>query len=223
MTLELAAVVAALQVGDSQFPSGAFAFSWGLETLTREGRCGRRQLAALMAAELEGRWASFDRVFIRRAMQADGDSALFEIDAEIEAMAWSQALREGSRRAGAGLLTAHDRLGTPGATALRVAVMRGDTPGHLPLAQGVIFRGLGLAPALGLAVAGYGAMAGLASAAVRLGLAGALETQQALTTLAPRLAALAEAEPPAEAGAFSPLLEIAMLRHGEAAAPLFSN
>lgn len=222
MTTELAAVIAALQAGDSQFPSGAFAFSWGLESMARERRTDRLRLAALMAAELEQRWAGFDRVFIARALQADVETQ-FAIDADIEAMSWSEALRDGSRRAGAGLLTMHARLGTPGAATLRNAVLSGDTPGHLPLAQGVVFAGLGLDRMLALSVSGYGLLAGLGSAAVRLGLAGAVEVQRAIAMLGPRLAELAAEAPPAEPHAFSPLMEIAMMRHGEGAAPLFSN
>lgn len=52
----------ALHFADSAFPSGGFAFSWGLETLLAEGRADGRNLRGWIAAELRGRWHQFDRV-----------------------------------------------------------------------------------------------------------------------------------------------------------------
>lgn len=223
MTAEMSAVVAAMQMADGQFPSGAFAFSWGLENLVREGRLGRGRLAAVMRAELDGRWASFDRYFIDRGMQAGGLEGIVELDAEIEAMCWSEPLRAGSRGAGGGLLTTHARLGTPGAAEFRAAVLRDETHGHLPLVQGVVLGGLGLTRPLAFAAAGHGLLSGLGSAAVRLGVAGAMEVQAAIASLRPRLAELAEAPPPDEPSTFSPILEIAMMRRTDGAAALFAN
>ena len=223
MSSDLGAMVAALQIADSQFPSGAFAFSWGLEGLVREGRIRRGQLPALMAAELQGRWAGFDRYFVARGLGPVDEDGIVALDGEIEAMGWSEPLRAGSRRAGAGLLTAHARMGTPGAAAYRAAVVDGRAHGHLPLVQGVVSRGLGLPQAIALAVSGYGLLSGLGSAAVRLGLCGALEVQRSVSELLPVLTELADTGPPEEPTTFSPILDIAMMRRDANGAALFSN
>lgn len=223
MNDETSAMLCAMQMADGQFPSGAFAFSWGLEGLVREGRIGRGRLARLMAAELNGRWATFDRYFVARGLAATGRDEIAALDAEVEAMSWSEPLRAGSRQAGAGLLTMHARLGTPGASDCRDAVLRGDLHGHLPLVQGVVYRGLGLPRTLAFAVSGYTLLSGLGSAAIRLGLAGAVEVQMAIAELRPTLADLSQAPPPPMPSNFSPILDIAMMRRGGEGAALFAN
>ncbi len=223
MTNDAQMLISALQVSDSQFPCGAFAFSWGLEVLWREGRVGRDHLFALMEVELEDRWATFDRTIIYRAMMARSDTEMFADDAEVEAMSWSTALRTGSRRAGAGLLTIHRKLATPGAEAYWTAVRRGEAYGHFPVVQGAMFKGLDWTVRIALCVSGYGLLSGLGSAAVRLGLAGAIEVQQTMSALAPRLATLASEEPSETASVFNPLFDTAMMRHGADGVSLFSS
>lgn len=223
MTLDAAALITALRLGDSLFPSGAFGFSWGLEVLWRERHLRTGSLLAVVESELEGRWAVSDRVFISRAMLAADREALRIIDDEAHAMAWPEAYRDGACRAGAALLASHVRLGTPGAAALQQDRRNGDLRGHLPVIQGALFAAMGLDVRLALGLAGYSFVAGLGSAAMRLGMAGAIEVQQTITALTPRLAELGEGPLPETATSFSPLTDIAMMRHGTAGAGLFAN
>jgi urease accessory protein len=223
MTLDVAALVTALRLGDSQFPSGAFGFSWGLEVLWQEHQLRAGSLLSVVESELEGRWAVSDRVFIGRAMAAADTMELRSIDDEADAMAWPAAFREGACRAGAGLLASHVRLGTPGAAALQQECRNGNLRAHLPVIQGALFAALDLEVRLALGIAGYSFVAGLGSVAIRLGMAGAVEVQQTIASLTPRLAALAEEPLPETATSFNPLSDIAMMRHGAAGAGLFAN
>ena len=60
----------ALQHGDSAFPSGGFAFSWGLEELVRDGWVGTADdLSGFLHDLLANRWQGFDRTAVRRAME----------------------------------------------------------------------------------------------------------------------------------------------------------
>ena len=57
MTIDAETMITALGLGDTQFPSGAFAFSWGLEVLFKEKRLQQGSLLTVVQNELEGRWA----------------------------------------------------------------------------------------------------------------------------------------------------------------------
>ena len=53
--------LALLQLGDSAYPAGGFAFSWGLEGLAADGMLvNRSELDRIIADQLERRWASMD-------------------------------------------------------------------------------------------------------------------------------------------------------------------
>ena len=110
------ALLALLQYGDSAFPSGASAFSWGLESLLADGLVqDAAQLLAVLRTWVEQRWAGFDRPLIRAAHQAAGEAmaheggepaagpdghALIAIDQLCEAMTLNQGARAASCRLG---------------------------------------------------------------------------------------------------------------------------
>jgi len=211
------ALVTALQIGDSQFPAGGFAFSWGLESLWREDRIDRAHMGAFLEAQLRGRWASFDRAIVAAAHGADIDGWLV-LDDQVHAMSWSAPQRDGSLRAGQALLAAHARLGVPNAVNYR----QRQPLAHLPVAQGLVYAGTGLDRAAAAALSGVTFLGGLASAAVRLGIVGAISVQSDLARLRPVVAALAAEDPPRHPTNFAPAIDIALCRH-EAAGALFSN
>ena len=103
-----------LQHADSFFPSGSIAFSFGLETLVEDRIVqDSGDVQRFLRDQIEFRWASADRVVLSAAWQAGGDmSRLQRIDALQDSMTISQALREGSQRAGAALLSVHRSLDT---------------------------------------------------------------------------------------------------------------
>lgn len=191
-------LLSALQFGDSAFPSGGFAFSWGLETALRDGRVGRAGLSGWIEAELLDRWARFDRVALAGAWE--GDPAWTET---VDAAFWSEATRLHSLEAGAALLT----------SARRIGLAPLPPAAHLPLAQAAALRAAGLSLAEALAVSAHQAAQGLASAAVRLNVVGAVAVQGLLRSLRPALeAAAAPPAPGTPLASFAPLSDIAMLR-----------
>jgi urease accessory protein len=224
---DAAVLLAALQHADSFFPAGGIAFSWGLETLRADGLLsGPEDVGRLVESQLEQRWAVCDRAALVAAYRAAGDlGRLCAIDGEVEAMTLALEMREGSRRGGAALLTVHERLGTAGASQMRAAVRAGEAFGHLPVAQGLVWRNVGLTEAACEAVAAHTFCVGLVGAALRLGVLGHLHGQQILTqartVVARLLAAPAASLDDIYTCAFA--AEIAVMRHEVQGSRLFAN
>ena len=219
--------LAALQFGDSFFPSGAVSFSLGLETLYADGIVtDAAALKEFLADQVTDRWATSERAFLAAAHRACPDwPAVAEIDALQEAMTLPCELREGSRKGGAALLGVHARMETPGAAAYRARLRAGEAHGHLAVVQGVVLAGSGLALARAEAVSLHGLCATILGAALRLGLIGHLDGQIMLRGLRPRMAALLAQPAPGvcEACSYAPLADVAAARHEDAAVRLFSN
>lgn len=208
-----------MQTGDSAFPSGAFAFSNGLETLLVEGVVpGRMDLPTVLMEQIGPRWLSFDRAFLHAAMGA-ADTA--EIDRDCHVRQGVPELAAASQRMGRALLTSHARIATPGA-AEYLARPREVAPGHAPVVQGLVGRGLGLAPAEAEAAAFHGLLSGFAAAAVRLGRLGALNAQRLVGEAITRFAPAFET-PPGPPSAFAPVADIAAQRRDPAAVNLFAT
>ncbi|WP_428031922.1 urease accessory protein UreF [Ancylobacter sp.] len=222
---------ATLWQADSAFPNGGFAFSNGIEGLADLGqRFDRQGLADVLAMTLTHRWMGMDRIAVALAYAAGDDMArLAEIDHRFEAATLPALQRTGSRRNGLGFLTAHARLGTGAAAALKRQVETGGMLGHLPVVQGAIWRSCGMDATSVLAASAYGVAAGMTSAAVRLSLIGAVEAQSCLSATLPLMARLVD-----EAGragplscddfeSLTPMLDIATMRHATSEVRLFSN
>lgn len=222
---DAAALLLALQMGDSAFPSGGFGFSWGLETLKADGmvRDGKG-VADFAAAQLRRRWASADRPVLRAALAGRDDvERLGALDREVEAMALAAEQREGSRRLGRALLRTHVTMGTPGAAAFQAAQRQGRVLGHLPVVQGVVWGGAGLDAEDAEAVSAFALIAGIGQAAVRLALIGPVEAQAMIAALRDTIADVLEAPCPERPHAFAPAAEIAVMRHESGDARLFAN
>lgn len=232
----------ALQQADSFFPGGAVAWSWGLETLIADGRLGagmplpRRQrgvqrdrsaeVSGFVEGQLRHRWAGFDRTFLSAAWHAASDiQGLCALDAQVEALTLAEELRLGSRRVGQSLLGVHLAMGTPGAEAYQRCVLAGDAPGHLAVVQGLLWQRLGMDHEHCQLAAAHGLCTGLVSAAVRLGVMGHLDAQRVLTAIQPLLLdILARPVPDLEdACGFTPMAEIAVMRHETQELRLFAN
>ena len=212
---------------DSAFPSGAFAFSYGIEGLIAlRPDMSLRDFEQLVAATLRRRWASYDRIALLRAHRARGDlAAIAAVDRDVEASTMIETLRKGSCRHGASFLASHARLGEPLAVTLRGAVSRGDCLGHVAVMQGAVWSALGLDEQCVQLCSGYTAAAGLVTAAVRLGAVGALQGQSVLQRLLPLIEELVSHTLPAEPEleSFMPFLDIAAARHARADLRLFAN
>ncbi|MDT3379745.1 urease accessory UreF family protein [Labrys neptuniae] len=226
-TLDPSPLLVALQHADSQFPSGGFAFSQGLEAsaLLKE-TLGGWDLADFILTQLGHRWAGADRVALIRAHRCGSELAgVAELDREVEASTFVDGLRAGSRRNGMALLTTHACIGTPKASDYRALVREGSACGHLAVMQGLLWRSVGLDETAAASIGGYQAAASLATAAIRLGLIGAIEAQAILTAALPVIAGICR-EPVADdepIRSFNPLTEIAVSFHRGGGQRLFSN
>lgn len=223
----LAALLCTLQHGDSFFPSGAVAFSYGLETLCADSYVTTvEEVERFLWGQLRGRWASCDRGVLMAAFRAGDDlEGVERADALQEAVALPRELREGSRWVGAALLRVHAELGTRNAEAFQARVSAGRTPGHLAAVQGLVCRGVGLREEQACAVSAHGLCVALLGAALRLGVIGHVGAQRLLAGLRPALADLLAAPPPAlkDVHGFAPLAEVAAMRHETQAGRLFAS
>ena len=124
---EIATVLAALQLGDSFFPSGGTSFSWGLETLRADGLVRTAaDVERLVAGQIEHRWVSFDRPAVTAAHAAAEDlNAVCAIDREVDAATLAREAREGARRIGTSVLKVHEGMSTPGAAEYRARIRAG--------------------------------------------------------------------------------------------------
>jgi len=220
-------VLQAIWQADGAFPSGSFAFSYGLEGFVAlRGKAGAAELSELTSTVLRQRWATFDRIALLRAFRAYGDMVqIATIDREVEAATFGETLRTGSRRNGSAFLNAHVRLGSPMASDLRAGIRDGICLGHIAVMQGAVWRAIGLEEQLASLVSGYAAASGLITTAVRLGVVGALQGQAVLRDCLPEIERLAadEMSEQKELASFLPLLEIASARHARADLRLFAN
>ncbi len=222
--MSIEGLLATLQNADSFFPSGGIAFSWGLETLVADRQAG--ELCSFVAGQLENRWAPCDRPALVAAFRAAGDvPRLDRIDRELEGVTLADELREGSKRAGASLLTVHERIGTAGAAQYRMAIRQGAALGHLPVVQGVVWRGAGLDEVGAQAASAHLFCVALIGAALRLGVIGHLQGQATLLSLHGPIAKAIDAPVPgvSQLYACTPAAEIAAMRHEVQSSRLFAN
>jgi urease accessory protein len=223
---DAATLLLALQFGDSAFPAGGFAFSWGLEGLAADGLVSdAADVSEIIEQHLTHRWNGTDRKLLRRAHAAVDVAAAVAVDRLAEAATLAAPSRIGSRRAGRALLGVAARLGLALATPYRDACNADAALGHLAVVQGVVFRAAGLPLALAELLGGWAVISSLSSAAVRLGLLGHVE---ALAMAAPLRAMLATllAAPPAGGEApcsFTPLVDIAISRNTRRDARMFAT
>ena len=216
-----------LQHGDSFFPSGAVSFSWGLETLVDDGRVDSADgVAEFLVNQIRHRWATSDRAALAAAHGAGADlDAVVGIDRLVETQILAHELRDGSRRTGRALLSVHDKLGTPPVRAFYDRVRAGDTPGHAAVAQGLVWRGVGLTLEQAELLSAHTYSVGVLGAAVRLGVIGHIDAQHILGTARNTIVEVVRlaAPPLGVMSAFTPEAEIAAMRHETAETRLFAN
>jgi urease accessory protein len=212
---------------DGTFPSGSFAFSYGVEgVVALRSKLDASALAELAATVIRQRWQTCDRVALVRAFRAADDlHAIAAIDLDVEASTFGSTLREGSRRNGGSFLASHARLGDGVALKLREAVRSGACLGHIAVMQGAVWHAMGLDERLAQLASAYGVASGVTAAAVRLGAIGALDGQKILRGCLPLIDTLVARPVPDDAGlsSFVPFLEIAAARHARADLRLFAN
>ena len=216
-----------LQYGDSQFPSGSFAFSAGLETLYAEQRIDSiEELAQFVEGQLRHRWAPLDRIaMIRTHRLGQNFDQIVALDCEIDAMSLAEGLRAGSCRNGNALLGIHSRLKTPLADAYRTLISKGRAKGHIPIVQGLVWGQLGLSENQTQIAAAHTVCCDLLSAAIRLGKVGHIHAQQIRSRMNPVIAELLDepVDPSTAMHSFVAAAEIAAMRHETSELRLFAT
>jgi urease accessory protein len=220
-------ILQAIWQADGAFPSGSFAFSYGIEgVIALRPELDQAALAELTAAILRQRWLTCDRIALLKAFRAAGDlDTIADVDRTVEASTFGSTMRDGSRRNGGSFLASHARLGDATALRLRGAVRAGVCFGHIAVMQGAVWQAMGLDEGLAQLASAYGVASGVTAAAVRLGAIGAMEGQKILRGCLPMIETLVAQPVPedAELSSFVPFLEIAAARHARADLRLFAN
>ncbi len=218
---------ALLQTADPLFPTGAYAHSFGLEELVRLGRvtneAGLAQfLMTQMLPQLQRLELPYLRFGIEAAHSVEDLSALdHEIHAwKLAAEARSSSCQIGTRRLAALQTTSSDQR----LLAYSAAVKSGKANGHHLCACSIQALIQGTPTEAALFVYGYQSFAGACTAALKLIRIGQDASQRVLSKalkLLPDAVTHSLAVQRENAGCFSPLLEIATMRHAFANERLF--
>lgn len=220
-----------LQFSDGLFPAGAYAHSFGLEWYVQAGVIGdAASLEALLRSYLEASAAPADAVALLCAWKAareENFESCLRIDAKVDALKAAEELRNASRQMGrqtlriARSLLAHDLT-----QAFFRSVEECQTPGHHPVALGIVGCTLEWEPREMIAAYLYSSSAVLVNSALRLFPLGQLAGQRILWNLQPlfsRLATEVLSKGEKDIWSFAPALEIAAMRHSTLDARLFRS
>jgi urease accessory protein len=221
-------LLAALQLGDSLFPSGGFTLSHGLETLAERRLIA--DAAALQAwIEVGLRWqvAPSDGVAAAAVWNAADDlGEVAEIDCLLLAMKLAREPREASERTGRQMLTTLAALVGGSLTRYRREVMAGRAPGLQPVVLGLAGRQLGIGQRETVLLLLHLYVAGCLGAALRLLDVDDVETQRIRLALTPALVAAADealAVPWKEMYACAVHTELMSMMHERATMRLFAS
>lgn len=220
-----------LQLADSSFPTGAYAFSNGLEGLHTFGLvAGEEELRRVIEAQVEESLGGIELsavVQAHRAASVADMAALLELDAYVSALKPVPVFHAASARVGRRFLQAAGSLMTaPVLTSYAGAVRAGQAVGHHAVAFGVVMAGAGIDEDTAATVFGAGFVSGQAMAGVRLGIVGQGAAQRIIAGLRPELLAAIERARTmtiAEMGAYLPLVDLAGLAQPALASRLFGS
>jgi urease accessory protein len=221
----------ALQIGDSFFPSGAFAYSSGLETFVADGLVADREgLVRFIESYLIGLLARCDLVFVKlaylSAIEADLEG-ISRLDHLIHAMKCSRELRLASMQMGRQMLQVMKGLY---ASSLVQQLGKGldgrELRGHHPVMFGAVCAAIGVDVESTLLTYVYATVSSLVSAGVRLIPLGHSDGQRAihdLKQLMTRVTKEAGQLGEADIASFAPALEIRAMRHESLHTRLFKS
>lgn len=216
-----------LQTADPLFPTGAYAHSFGLEELVRLGAVrDEAGLGEFLLGHLHPQLELFELPYLRFGIHvSDGVEGLVKLDLEIQASKLASEARSSSTQIGTRRIAAL-RVHCVGSLLVdyEAAVRSGRTPGNHLCACAVQAIVLGTPLEAALATYAYQSLAGACTAALKLLRIGQDGIQRALTrALAPLPETIRRSRHVAreDAGCFSPMLEIASMRHAFANERLF--
>ncbi len=218
-----------LQLGDSALPTGAFAYSNGLEALARAGAFTTpRALEAHLRAYL-AQAAAFDLAFVAAAGAARDADALDALDREWDAGIWNAGIRTASHRQARAFVDLLAGLfPRPELDELRARCAAATGyPLHYAIAFGRALALLGADAAETCRLYLHGIARDQAAAAVRLGLVGPRVAQgmqaRAAGAVMDELGDAARLADPFEARRTAPAVETGQGLHGFLYSRLFQN
>jgi urease accessory protein len=227
-----AALLSLLQLTDSQFPSGAFAHSAGLEGLF-DGRreVAEAELRETLIALLELQLLRSDCLFglrADRAARGGNLEAICVLDRELSARKAMRELREASLAVGRSFLREVSALSpSPLLGLLRERVEARGTPGNHAIVFHVAAAENGVGARDAATAYAYQVTAQWVAALLRMGLVGHRRGQSLLAAMrGPIEGGIEEilVTPPGDDGSsFAPLLEIASMRHERQYSRLFRS
>ena len=225
------ALLRLLQITDSSFPTGGYAFSHGLEGLHAMGLiAGESDGRAVAQAHIEETlaWQDLPAVWLaHRHASVDDLDGLIELDELLSALRPVPAFRTASMRMGRRTLEATGPLfPSPFADRLLTAIRDGRTPGHHAVAFGVAARSAEIDAMSAVSAFGASSLNSYVAAAVRLGAIGQTAAQRIIAGLEPALSeaiAAAPQIPPDDFGGYLPLIDIAGMRQPTLPARMFAS
>jgi urease accessory protein len=223
-----AGLLAALQLGDSLFPSGGFTLSHGLETMA-EHHLVRDAASLRQWIEIGLRWqvAPSDGVAAAATWSAADDlDEVAEIDRLLHATKLAREPREASERTGRQMLATLATVAGGSLTRYGRVVMAGRAPGSQPVVLGLAGRQLGIGQRETVLLLLHLYVAGCLGAALRLLDVDDVETQHIRLALAPALSASADeslAVPWKEMYACAVQTELMTMMHERATMRLFAS
>ena len=212
-----------LQASDSQFPSGAYAHSMGLEELTQRGLVKNADdVERFIHHQVLPSLCAFELPFLVRVHRAAAKEDAAEVrrmDDELEAWKLSAEMRQASRQIGSRRLALVRKL----APSVYIdAYAESGAPCHQLVVCALEFRAVPVSAVV--CAFALQTISGYATAAMKLVRMGQERSQTiirgAMAALTPRLDEIASREPE-RIGWFNPLLEIASMRHARAQERLF--
>ncbi len=224
-------ILTALQLGDSFFPSGAFAHSSGLETFVADGLvCDREHLVRFIESYLIGLVGRCDLLFAKLCYDAAGKGDLKEIarlDKLVHAMKLPKELRAASIQMGKQVLQVmKDLYPSVLLQSLWQCLETRELLAHHPIMFGAVCGSIGIEMEATLLTYLYSTVSALVSAGVRLIPIGHSDGQRALNELKPlmaRMARAAEMLGEADISAFAPALEVRAMQHERLSTRLFKS
>jgi urease accessory protein len=220
-----------LQLTDSGFPTGGYAFSHGLEGLHVMGLVrNERDVRAFALTHVQETLARQElpaAVHAHRAASAGDFDALVTLDLLLDALKPVPAFRTASIRIGRqSLQSAVSLYPSPLAERYLGAIRAGDAKGHHAVAFGVLSQAAGIPCDQAITALGAAALSSYVAGAVRLGVVGQGAAQRIIAGLESELAgAIAGATDVGldDLGGYTPLIDIAGMRQPALAARIFSS
>jgi urease accessory protein len=217
-----------LQLIDSGFPTGAFAFSNGLEGLAAlEFVRTEAEVRELIETQIHEGLAGIELPAVFAAHRATNLDELKRIDELLSALKPIPAFRVASLKVGRRFLeSAAPLIDAAYVNGYLASVREGNAEGHHATAVGIVFQAAGIdAESTALALAAS-AVQGQTAAAVRLGLIGQSAAQRLISSLQPALVsavAAAREKPMDEWGAYQPMLDLAGMLQPDLTGRLFAS